>query len=364
MGQKVDIKNVIKMAGAFAAYLIGSGFATGQEILQFFASFGVDALWGILIIAILFSSFGFVVMRKGQELQLLQPTQIFHYYTGPVVGRLIEIFTLVFIVGIVVIMISGSGALVEEYFKLPSAVGFIGMGIICMITVLLGLNRLVDIIGAIGPVIVIFTVVIGAWIFFRDLNMLGEQPIYDVLPDKAYEIQPAPNAIISGILYFSYNILAGAIFYTQLGKEANSAKEAGLAGILGGLALATTVLFMVVGMLSNYELVIGAQVPNLLLGYTISPIVAFLFAVVIMLGVYSTAAPMYWLVKNEIMRFLPSNLDKVTVIVLGVLFMMGGSLPFGKLIGTIYPFAGYIGMLVVLAILGRTIYNKVKTGRI
>ena len=64
------------------------------------------------------------------------------------------------------------------------------------------------------------------------------------------------------------------------------------------------------------------------------------------------------------MRFLPSNLDKVTVIVLGVLFMMGGSFPFGKLIGTIYQFAGYFGMLVVLAILGRTIYNKVKTGRI
>ncbi|NLA52006.1 MAG: hypothetical protein GX860_07795 [Alcaligenaceae bacterium] len=364
MGQKVDIKNVIKMAGAFAAYLIGSGFATGQEILQFFASFGIDGLWGILIITLLFSSFGFVVMRKGHELQLLQPTQIFYYYTGPIIGRLIEIFTLVFIFGIVVIMISGSGALTEEYFKLPSWLGFIGMGILCMITVLLGLNRLVDIIGAIGPVIVVFTVVIGAWIFLRDFAMLGEQPIYDVLPDKAYEIQPGPNAIISGVLYFSYNILAGAIFYTQLGKEANSAKEASLAGILGGLALAVAVLFMVIGMLSNYELVIGAQVPNLLLGNTISPVIAFLFAVVIMLGVYSTAAPMYWLVKNELVRFLPNSIDKLVTIVLGVLFMMGGSLPFGTLIGTIYPFAGYIGTVLVLAIVLKTAYNKATTGRL
>ncbi|NLJ51705.1 MAG: hypothetical protein GX342_06065 [Alcaligenaceae bacterium] len=364
MNQKVDFKNVIKMAGAFAAYLIGSGFATGQETLQFFASYGIQGLWGVLIIAILFAIFGFVVMVKGHQLQLALPSQIFHYYTGPVLGRLIEFFTLIFVVGIVVIMISGSGALVEEHFKLPSEVGFIGMGVLCALTVLLGLNRLVDIIGAIGPVIVVFTVVIGGWIFFRDLSLLGEQPIYDVMPDKAYEIRPAANVFISAILFFSYNILAGAVFYTQLGKEANSAKEAGIAGVLGGLALAVAVLFMVISMLSNYELIIGTQVPNLLLGNTISPVVAFLFAIVIMLGVYSTAAPMYWLVKNELMRFLPNSVDKLTTIILGVLFMAGGSLPFGTLIGTIYPFAGYIGMAVVLAILSRTVYNKATIGHI
>lgn len=31
-------KNVIKLSGAYIAYLIGSGFATGQEVMQYFAS--------------------------------------------------------------------------------------------------------------------------------------------------------------------------------------------------------------------------------------------------------------------------------------------------------------------------------------
>lgn len=364
MKQEVDIKRVIKMAGAFAAFLIGSGFATGQEILQFFASFGVDGLWGVVLLAVLFSSFGYIIMKKGHELQLEQSSEIFHYYLGPVLGRLIEIFVLVFIFSIVVIMVSGSGALVNEYFQLPSTIGFIGMGLLCMVTVLLGLNRLVDIIGSIGPVIVFFTVVIGTWIFFRDLSLLGEQPIYEELPQQAYAIQPAPNAILSGALYFSYNIVASIVFYSELGKSANSAKEAGLAGIIGGLALAVAVLFMVIGMLSNYELVIGAQVPNLLLGHTISPVVAFLFAVVIMLGVYSTAAPMYWMVKNDLMRFIPAQWDKVVVIVLGIFFILGGSLPFGELIGTIYPIAGYIGMFVAAIVFVRTVYRKLTTGSI
>lgn len=37
---KADKRQVIKFAGAFIAWVIGSGFATGQEILQFFSSYG------------------------------------------------------------------------------------------------------------------------------------------------------------------------------------------------------------------------------------------------------------------------------------------------------------------------------------
>ncbi len=36
MEGKISILNVMKFAGAFIAFIIGSGFATGQEIMQFF----------------------------------------------------------------------------------------------------------------------------------------------------------------------------------------------------------------------------------------------------------------------------------------------------------------------------------------
>ena len=37
----VNFLTVLKTAGAFIAFLIGSGFATGQEIMQFFVAYGV-----------------------------------------------------------------------------------------------------------------------------------------------------------------------------------------------------------------------------------------------------------------------------------------------------------------------------------
>lgn len=41
MKQKTDWLNVVKYAGAYIAFIIGSGFATGQEIIQFYTSYGI-----------------------------------------------------------------------------------------------------------------------------------------------------------------------------------------------------------------------------------------------------------------------------------------------------------------------------------
>ena len=57
MKQKTDWLNVVKYAGAYIAFIIGSGFATGQEIIQFYTSYGI---WGIGSIAISMFLFAWV----------------------------------------------------------------------------------------------------------------------------------------------------------------------------------------------------------------------------------------------------------------------------------------------------------------
>ena len=106
-------------------------------------------------------------MTRGYELQLEHPGDIFRVYCGKIIGRLIEYFTLLFLFSIVVIMISGTGAIAHEHFGVPTIVGLLGMGIITMITVIFGLKKLVDIIGAVGPVIVVLTIAICLVVFLK-----------------------------------------------------------------------------------------------------------------------------------------------------------------------------------------------------
>lgn len=47
--EKLDIKTLIGITGAYVAYMMGSGFSTGQEILQYFACYGMAGLFSILL---------------------------------------------------------------------------------------------------------------------------------------------------------------------------------------------------------------------------------------------------------------------------------------------------------------------------
>lgn len=62
---KLSVMNVFKFAGAIIAFLIGSGFASGQEVLQFFTNYGLKGILGVFVAMALFVVLGAVLMRYG-----------------------------------------------------------------------------------------------------------------------------------------------------------------------------------------------------------------------------------------------------------------------------------------------------------
>ncbi|MEG0620682.1 MAG: hypothetical protein RR477_06115, partial [Raoultibacter sp.] len=62
---KVRTSMVIKLAGALVGTLIGSGFASGQEVMQFFTSYGLAGIIGCLVAMVLFGLLGAVFMNYG-----------------------------------------------------------------------------------------------------------------------------------------------------------------------------------------------------------------------------------------------------------------------------------------------------------
>ena len=360
---KVRWTNVGRFAGASIAYLIGSGFATGQETLQFFASFGIVGMLGGVISTLLFMTVGALIMRKGHELQLELSSEVFRYYVGRFLGTVLEWFAVLYSFSVAVIMVSGAGAVLNELTGLPNWIGVVGMGLLGLATVLAGLERLVDIIGAIGPIIIVFTVIVGTIIFVRDFGELGNQPIFGSLPEAAQSAQITGHFAWSAVLYVSFNMLLGMVFFSQLGKEATSTREAGIAGALGGLGLGIGVLMITLAILTNLTLALDKEVPTLALGQTIHPAVGVAFAVVVMLGIYSTATPLYWVVKNQVMGFVPRKWNVVVTVVICVALIACGFLPFSVLVDKIYGTVGYVGCALIIVIIARTIYDSVRKRR-
>ncbi|MSQ97795.1 MAG: hypothetical protein EXR85_00630 [Xanthomonadales bacterium] len=162
MNEKACWKDIIAFGGAIMAFVIGAGFATGWEVMQFFTHLGLWRSLGAGAVAmVVFAWFGATLLKDGRRLQLADPNMIFAHYCGKWIGLFFEWFVPALLFLVVSIMLSGAGATVSKYYGADANIGRIGMAIATLLTVLLGLKKLVHIIGAIGPVIITFTICMG-----------------------------------------------------------------------------------------------------------------------------------------------------------------------------------------------------------
>ena len=71
-----------RIAMAYVGTVVGAGFATGQEILQFFTRYGYLSFWAILISVILFIVVGRRIMIYGGMLRAQSYGSVAHYIFG------------------------------------------------------------------------------------------------------------------------------------------------------------------------------------------------------------------------------------------------------------------------------------------
>lgn len=71
-----------RIAMAYIGTVVGAGFATGQEILQFFTRYGFPSYWAILCSVILFIVVGRSIMFYGGKLGAKSYGNVTNYIFG------------------------------------------------------------------------------------------------------------------------------------------------------------------------------------------------------------------------------------------------------------------------------------------
>lgn len=345
---KTDVKDIATIAGAFVAFSIGSGFATGQEIMQFFSSYGIlQSLGACAIATVLFMWAGGTILRDSKALRLKAPNAIFVYYCGNIIGTVFECAIPVYLFMEFVMMTSGAGATISEYYGLNHYLGSAAMAAAAFATVMLGLENLVRIIGKIGPLIILFSIGTGIAGILSSPGGLAAAP--DIL-STIYIPKPSPSWVMAGILYAAYNIFGMAAFLAGMGKTARSGRSAGLGGMSAGFVLGITILVMNYGMLANIGEVYNKDVPSLVLAHNVFPAVGVLFSIIITAGIYTTAVPLLWSVCNVFSHDESSLKFRAVAGAMSAVGLLLGNIPFNKLVNTIYPYTGYLGMLFLACV--------------
>ncbi len=355
-GGKASVLTIVKFAGAFVAFLIGSGYATGQEIMQFFTAYGIWSMGGLLIALVLFAWLGKVLMNYGYRHKDLGPDAMadkaFRYYAGKYFGAFLAWFIPLFLVLVCIVMMSGAGATLAQYFGIPAWAGSLAMCLIVFITNVFGFRRIVDVIGIVGPIIIVFTLAIAAYAIASNpegLSQVGEHQ--DIFAGMANATNGAPLWALGGLLYVAYNVTGSVPFFAQTGGTARISREAKIGAVAGGIAFIGAAMLMNVALLSYIEDVASLEVPTLFLSDLISPALSVVFAVIVLCGIYSTAAPMMWTAVN---RFAPEGTkrNKAVLVLFSAIVLVVAVSPLGysQLMGIIYPYTGYIGIAFIVCV--------------
>jgi uncharacterized membrane protein YkvI len=351
--EKTGALRVITYAGAIIAFLIGSGFATGQEILQYFTSYGYWGVvgTGLLVLALItYVCVEFFVV--GQAKKFDRPSRIFHYYCGRYLGTFFDYFSIVFVFLSFTVMVSGAGAVFEEHYGLSKYAGGIGLATVVGITVWFGLKSLVDVIGKVGPLIVVIAIALGILGIVRT-----PQGIIDgaaVLPELDLT-QASTNWFMAGLSYVGFCMLWLAAFLTALGKTARSRREAASGGVAGGVVFSVACIIVALGLLANIKAVAGTQIPMLVLAADAAPWLAAGFAVIILAGIYTTAVPLLWTVSS---RFFADDTRPYKYLTLGLAVLgtlIGLVLPFDQMVNIVYVINGYVGIVLLVLMIVRTV---------
>lgn len=354
MDRNRDLKEIMKFAGTYISVCIGSGFATGQEIMQFFSSQGMISILGSMICLILLSYCGGSLLEIGNTAKLKSTNDIFTVLCGNWLGNFFKLFMPIFFFCSFVVMVSGAGAAINQYYGISKTIGSLILSMVVVLSVLLGINKVIDILGNIGPVIIFVSVGIGIVTIARNYETLFS--VNDVISNLNM-VKAVDNWWLSGIVYSGLNIIIVTPFLIGVGATAQNRKNCMWGGVLGGIAFMIAAIVLNLGLMSDIQNVYTTEIPTLYMADKISPIVGTMFSFILIAGIYTTAVPLLWSVCSS---FAKEKTIKFSIIALicGVLGFFGGKLPFAGLVNFIYPLSGALGIIIIIGIIIKKFQKK------
>lgn len=347
----------VKVALAFVGLIVGAGFATGQEMIQYFTSFGAVGIWGAVISGLLVTAAGSVTLLLGSYFMAESHSKVFGNVAHPWLSRFLDwsvTFTL-FSVGFV--MIAGAGSTLEQQFGLPTWIGAGLMALLVLAAGQLDVDRVSSIISGITPLVVIAILAAFVWTMFdlpQDLSQLSAVAQQAESPVRPWWV--------SAMNYTGMNLMVAVSMCLVIGGSTPNTREAVWGGFSGGLLYMILVLMVVVLLYLNIQDVGQAEVPMLSLFESIHPAAAAVMVVIVYLMIFNTVIGLFYALGRRLTVRGPHRYRPVFLLVCLVGYGLS-FLGFSTLMSYIYPLVGYIGMLMIVVFIVWWVRRRVQVGQ-
>ncbi len=344
-------KKTLSIIFAYVGVLTGAGLASGQELMQYFLSFGLSGLYGIAVVGVLHVVVGGIVMQLGSHFVAQSHIDVLDEVTSTAVTKLMDYALIVncFLMGFV--MIAGAGSNLEQQFGLAPWVGSLLCTALIIVVGMLDFDKVAKIIGAFTPLVLVFTLIGAAF------TMVKANPDPALLDALGKSLTPAvPNLPLSTINYFGLCMISGISMAFVLGGSKTDSAQARMGGMLGGALVATLTGLVGVTLFLALEIVKDADIPMQTVLDSVHPAMGLAMSVIIFGMIFNTGMSLFYSAARRLSvteGTFKRNLIVFTLAGFGLSF-----LGFKKLMGILYPILGYLGLILILILIGAWIRER------
>lgn len=337
-------QRALGIALAFTGIIVGAGFASGQEALQFFVAFGTWGLVGAVVASILMVVTGIALLQLGSYYQAKEHTAVLGRISNKVVAWVLDISTIVTLFSIGFVMFAGGGANLNQQFGWPMWVGAVAMLVLVLVTGMLDVDKVSAVIGAITPFVIVFVLFVTIWTMFTSEWNFAELNV------AAQDVQTAlPNWWISALNYIGLCVMTAVSMAIVIGGNMMDTKAAGWGGALGGVFFLVMLLLLVLALFLQVDTVNGTAMPVLTLINEIHPWLGVAMTFVVYAMVFNTAVGMFYALGKRLTRNRPALYRPVFIVSCLVGFALS-FIGFESLVSSVYPALGYLGILMIVVI--------------
>ena len=322
----------LQIGFAFVGTVVGAGFATGREVMQFFTRFGH---WGVPMIAVataLFVWLGARTMLISARIGARSYEDLNRHLFGDRWGVRISSLMLVVLLGANAVMLAGAGTIFSEQLGMNYQLGLLVTAVGCFIFLRRGMSGILAINTAVVPLMTAF----GLYIAYRMLRDPGS------LERLAWRTDASPLGVgLSPFLYAAYNLTMAQAVLAPLGSAVRDPRTIRRGAAIGGLGIGLMLLAGHVSMsarmpdIARYEIPIGG------IAQEIGGWIHSVYVLIVFLEIFTTLVSDQYGIALQLQARFHWPQPAVSAALLVVCFA-AGQFGFGTLLSVLYPLFGVL----------------------
>ncbi|MDZ5470558.1 hypothetical protein SM124_02230 [Bacillus sp. 31A1R] len=335
---KTNWAAAFQIAAVYVGTVVGAGFATGKEIVEFFSRFGFIGLVGILMAGYILIFLGSKLMRIAAHIDAKSYQEFNEYLYGKFFGTFINILTLFMLLGVCAVMLSGAGAIFQEQLGLSKNFGVLLTIALSVVVMFVGIKGL----------FAVNTFVVPMMIAFSFMLMVISVQMPDFLGQVLFipYVEDGWKSVIAPFSYTALNLGLAQAVLVPVASEIKDDQTVKWGGILGGIALTTILIssHVTLVMLPSVELY---EIPMAVIMKNLASGLYWIFIFIIYGEVFTSVIGNVFGLERQIKNYI-SIPTMITVSFIFLITYIVSFIDYGTLLSYLYPVFGYVSMAFLI----------------